>query len=288
MIGYIFLRIVGELFRLVPFRVVYMLSDGLAFLLFRVVGYRKKVVLENLQRAFPEKTEAEIVRIARLSYRNLTDVTLESIKSFTMSVEEANRRCPCLNSGVINQFLDKGQAVILTGSHYSNWEYTGLTMPPTFHGATVTAYKPLTNKIIDRFLNACRSRTGMELVSMDDMFRVMRKRVGEAAVYILLSDQSPSSRKSAHWVEFLGLDTASLPGADVMARKFKYPVLYYHVRRLRRGFYDVEFRMLCENPEEAEETGITRAYAKMLEAEIRAQPENWLWSHKRWKIRREG
>lgn len=287
MIGYIFLRIVGELFRVVPFRVLYVLSDALAFLLYAVIGYRKKVVFENLRRAFPGKSEAEIARIARLSYRNLTDVTLESVKSFSISTAEVTRRCPCLNPEIVNQFLDKGQAVILTGSHYNNWEYTGLSMPPAFHSATVTAYKPLTNKVIDRYLNECRSRTGMEMVSMDDMFRVMRKRAGEAAVYILLSDQSPSSRKSAHWVEFLGLDTASLPGADVLARKFKYPVLYYHVRRLRRGFYEVEFRVLCENPGQSEETGITRAYAGMLDAEIRKQPENWLWSHKRWKIRRE-
>jgi KDO2-lipid IV(A) lauroyltransferase len=102
-----------------------------------------------------------------------------------------------------------------------------------------------------------------------------------------LSDQSPSSKKSAHWVDFLGRDTASLPGLDVLARKFKLPVLYYHVRRLRRGFYEVEYFEICANPAEAAETDITRDYARRLETIIREQPENWLWSHKRWKMVRE-
>lgn len=287
MIGYIFLRMVSEFFRLVPFRLLYVLSDGLSFLLFKVIGYRKKVVFDNLRRAFPNKSDEEIYRIARLSYQNLTDVALESIKSFTTSLAELDRRCPCVNPEVVNRFLDNGSPVILTGSHYGNWEYTGLTMPPQFHKPLVTAFKPLTNKVIDRYLNERRSRAGMEMISMDDFFRTMRKRAGVPAVYVLLSDQSPSSRKSAHWVEFLGVDTASLPGADVLARKFNYPVVYYQVRRLRRGYYEIVFKLLSESPEKMEEMGITRAFSRALETDILEQPENWLWSHKRWKIRRE-
>ncbi len=284
MIGYFFLRLVAEIFRLVPFGAMYVLSDGLAFLLYNIIGYRKKVVLENLRRSFPEKNEDEIRHIARLFYQNLTDTTLETVKYFTTSFAETSRRCPVLNPEAVNLYLDRGQPVILAGSHYNNWEITGLTMPPTFHGTTVTAYKPLTNKVIDRYLNWTRSRTGMEMVSMEDTFKEMRKRAGEPIVWILLSDQSPSSRKSAHWVTFLGQDTASLPGMDVLARKFNYPVLYYHVRRVKRGFYEVEFSEIWKNPSEAAEMDVTRAYARRLEEKIRERPENWLWSHKRWKI----
>ena len=128
----------------------------------------------------------------------------------------------------------------------------------------------------------------MELVSMEETFKVMRKRANEAVVFILLTDQSPTSRKNAHWVEFLGQDTASLPGVDVLARKFNFPVLYYHVRRVRRGYYEVSFDEIWKDPSTAADMDITRAYARRLETEIRALPENWLWSHKRWKIRREG
>lgn len=288
MIGYFFLRVFIELFRLVPFRVLYVLSDGLAFLLYSIIGYRKKVVLDNLRRSFPEKNDDEIQRLVRLSYRNLADTTLETFKYFTASIPDIKRRCPVLNPEVVNQYLDRTQPVILTGSHYNNWEITGIAMPPAFHGVTVTAFKPLTNKLIDRYLNRSRARTGMELVSMEEMFKVMRKRSGEAVVWILLADQSPSSRKSAHWVEFLGQDTAALPGTDVLARKFNFPVLYYHVRRVKRGYYEVVFSEIWTHPAEASEMDITRAYTRHLEEKIREQPENWLWSHKRWKIRREG
>lgn len=287
MIGLFFLRVFTGLFRIVPFRVVYILSDGLAFLLFTVVGYRKKVVLENLRRAFPDKNEEEILRIARLSYRNLTDVTLETVKSIYTPIAEIQRRCRCLNPEVLNRYIDKGQTVILTGSHCGNWEYSGLAMPPAVHGPIIGVYKPLTNKGIDRYLNSRRSRTGLVMVSMDDMLRTVRKSTEQPVAIMLLSDQSPSNRKSAHWVEFLGVDSASLPGADVLARKFNFPVVHYHINRVRRGFYEINFSVLCDQPSGVEEMGITRMFARTLEAEIRANPEQWLWSHKRWKIRRD-
>ena len=280
-------RLFLQIFRLVPFPVLYVISDALAFLLCNIVGYRKKVILDNLQRAFPEKNEMGIRQIARANYRNLTDVTLETFKSFTASFLEMEQRAVCLNPEVVNQYLDRGQSIILTGSHLGNWEYTGLTMPPQFHGTTITAYKPLTNKGMDAYINHARSRTGMEMVSMDEIFKTIRKRSTQPNVFILLADQSPSSRKSAHWVTFFGQETASLPGADVMGRKFGLPVLYYRVFRTeRRGFYEIEFMDLCTDPSAATEMDITRAYARHLEADIRQHPEQWLWSHKRWKMER--
>lgn len=282
------LRVFLQIFRIIPFRALYVLSDALAFLLFTIVGYRRKVIFENLERAFPEKNNAEIKQIARATYRNLTDVTLETLKSFTTSMDEIDRRALCLNPEVVNQYLDRGQSVILTGSHLGNWEYSGLSMPPQFHGATVTAYKPLSNKKMDAYINQARSRTGMEMVAMDEVFKAIRKRSGEPTVFILLADQSPSSRKSAHWVDFLGQDTASLPGADVLGRKFGLPVLYYRVLRTeRRGFYEIDFTEICADPSLAGEMDITRAFAHRLETDIRQQPEQWLWSHKRWKMKRE-
>ncbi|HLP92862.1 MAG TPA: hypothetical protein VK168_02455 [Saprospiraceae bacterium] len=278
-----------HLFRLVPFRVLYVLSDVMAFFLHRVIGYRKGVIRDNLQRAFPEKTSEEIKALMKEAYRNLTDVTLETLKSFSTPTDEIDRRAVCLNVELVNQYLDRGQSIILTGSHLCNWEYSGLSMPLHFHGSTITAYKPLTNKKMDAYLNRARSRTGMEMVSMDDVFKTMRKRAegNQPAVFILLSDQSPSSRKSAHWVDFLGRDTASLPGADVLGRKFGLPVLYYRViRTSRRGFYDIEFAEICADPANAAEMSITRAYSQRLETDIREYPGQWLWSHKRWKMTR--
>lgn len=279
------LQFILQIFRLVPFSVLYVLSDALAFLLYKIIGYRRTVILDNLQRAFPEKSASEIRQITRATYRNLTDVTLETLKSFTAPYAEIERRVGCLNPELVNQYLGQGESIILTGSHLGNWEYSGLALPMQLQGATVLVYKPLTNKTMDAFLNRARRRTGSSTVAMDNLFKAMRKSVPSA--FVLLSDQSPSSRKSAHWVEFFGQETASLPGADVLGRKFEMPVLYYQVRRTeRRGFYEIEFSEICTDPSAAAEMDITRSYTRRLEADIRQQPEQWLWSHKRWKMKR--
>ncbi len=274
-----------QIFRLVPFSVLYVLSDAMAFFLYRIIGYRKKVIFENLHRAFPEKSEPEIKKIARGTYRNLTDVTLETLKSFTAPTAEIERRALCVNPELLNQYLDRGQSVILSGSHLGNWEYSGLVLPKFLSGTTVLVYKPLTNKKMDAFMNRARTRTGAATVAMKELVRALKSEA--TSTFVLLSDQSPSSRKSAHWIDFFGQDTASLPGADVLGRKFGMPVLYYRVQRTpNRGFYEIEFVELCSEPSAAVEMDITRAYARRLENDIREQPEQWLWSHKRWKMKR--
>ena len=286
-LGYFFTRLLIESFRFLPFWGLYRLSDALAFVLCRVVGYRREVVWDNLRRSFPEKSEAELAVLVRKSYLNLTDITLEAMKSHTLPVQEIQRRCPPLNPELINPYLDRGQSIILSGSHYNNWEYSGITIPPGFHGITIGSYKPLSNKLLDRYINQARSRTGLTLVDMESTFLTIRKREREnqTSIYFLMSDQSPSSRKSAHWVQFLGQKTASLPGVDVLARKFDFPVFYYHVQRLRRGFYEITYSEINLHPAEAEPTSISQAFADKLETIIRQQPENWLWSHKRWKMK---
>lgn len=287
-IGYWCTRLAVELFRFMPFWLLYRLSDGLAFLLYRIVGYRRQVVWDNLRRSFPEKTEAELAPIARESYRSMTDVMLETMKSFTLSVPEIERRCVSINPELVNRYLEKGQSVIISGGHYGNWEYSGVAVPPCLHGTTVIVYKPISNRYTDAFVNHSRVRTNMILVPMDATFATMRQHEKEklATAYILLADQSPSNRKAAHWVEFLGQDTPSLPGVDVLARKFRYPVLFYLIRRVRRGFYEVEYSEVWPNPAEAAEAEISQAFAQTMEAAIRRQPEPWLWSHKRWKMTR--
>jgi KDO2-lipid IV(A) lauroyltransferase len=287
-LGYIVLRIVVLLFYLVPFSLLYRLSDGFAFILYRAVGYRKKVVFGNLKRVFPDKTDAEIEKIAQGAYRNLTDVTLETFKVFTMSQAELQRRCPCLNPELVNQYLDKDQSVIISGSHYNNWEMACLTIPKGFHKPAITVYKPLSNRYTDQFTNDNRARGGMQMVSMESVFSAMRKQPADQPVaWMMVADQSPSSRKNAHWVSFLGQDSASLPGVDVLARKFKFPVLYFHITRLKRGFYELRYVELWPDPTTASEADITKAYARLVENEIRKAPENWLWSHKRWKMQRD-
>lgn len=282
-ISYWILRALAESFRLVPFWLLYRLSDMLAFLFEQVIGYRKQVMLDNLRRSFPEKTPEELHKILRAAYRNLTDITLETIKGFTVAQAELNRRCTYANPELANAYLERGQSLVIAGSHINSWEWPCMTLPLALHAPTFSVYKPLSNKIVDRYYNRRRGRAGMIMISMDDTFAVLRKHAQETGAYFFLSDQSPSSRKSVHWVRFLNQDTAFMPGVDFLARRFKYPVLYFHCERLRRGYYQVTFYEICTDPAAATEQEISRAYAALVENIIQKQPENWLWSHRRWK-----
>ncbi|MEQ1745406.1 MAG: hypothetical protein ABMA02_08275 [Saprospiraceae bacterium] len=287
-LSYLLTRLAIEMFRLVPFWLLYRLSDGLAFFLHRVVGYRRAVVRDNLRRSFPEKTDTERAAIAWRSYRNLTDVMLETLKSYTLPVREIGRRCVSVNPEVLNRHLDQGQSVLLCGGHYGNWEYSGVAMPPRFRGVTVGSYKPIANPQMNAYVNRTRSRTGMLLVRMEDTVSVLRRREQEhlPSVYLLLADQSPSNRKTAQWVPFLNQDTPHLPGPDVLSRKFRMPVVFCRVQRVRRGFYEIGYSDISPDPATAGEADITRAFAQKLESVIRERPEDWLWSHKRWKMKR--
>jgi Kdo2-lipid IVA lauroyltransferase/acyltransferase len=286
-IGFFFLQIGIQLFRLMPFGAVYALSDALAFLLYRVLGYRKQVVQSNLKNAFPDLSDTQLQALVPRIYRNLTDVTLETLKSYTLSLRQVQARSQGLNPEAINQLFAEGKSVILAGAHFNNWEYCGLTIPPQLTHPVWIVYKPLSNKVMDAYVNRQRARTGARLVSMDEVFGAMRRHRDEGpAMWIFLSDQSPSSRKSAHWVSFLHQDTACVPGNDVLGRKFGYPVMYFHIERLRRGFYQFSYHTICADPTQARETEITRAYSAFVEQKIRENPESWLWTHKRWKIKR--
>lgn len=286
-LSFFFLRILVELLRLLPFRALYVFSDFLAFLLYRVIGYRKAVIRESLSIAFPEKSAEELKFIVRETYRNLTDVSLETIKSFTTPIPELQKRCQVLNPEIIAEVLNQGQSVMLAGSHVNNWEYAALSMPFCFDQPMYAVYKPMTNKVIENYMTLKRGRGGIVPIPMDGVLSVMRKQQRTVASYMFISDQSPSSRKRAHWVTFFGRPTACLPGTDVLSRTFDYPVFSYHIKRVKRGFYTVEYAPLWLDPKESTEGEITRLYNRLLEVEIRQSPESWLWSHKRWKMKPE-
>ncbi|MDX2135573.1 MAG: lysophospholipid acyltransferase family protein [Saprospiraceae bacterium] len=287
-IGFLVLRLVVALFRLIPFWLLYRLSDGLAFLLHRVVGYRKTVVRNHLRRAFPEKSAAEIEQITRDAYRNLSDITLETIKGFSAPMSELNRRCRWVNPEVLNKYLNAGQSVLVNGGHINSWEWPCFTVGHWITGPVYVTYKPLTNAYVDRYYNAGRSRSGAHMISMEDTAVVIRAHHGkEAGAYFLISDQSPSSVKNAHWLDFFGIDTAFLPGPDFLARRYKYPVVFLYTRRVKRGFYEVVLEDFFPDPAQASDKTITAAYVELLEEIIRKEPGSWLWSHKRWKHTRQ-
>ena len=284
--GYIFFRILVFTFSLIPFWVLYIYSDILYFFLFHVFAYRKKVVYKNLKNSFTEKSEKEIHNIAKAFYTNLSDITVESIKGLSMSKKQLLKRYKVINLEFEQKYFEKGTGVIAIGSHYANWEWGVLCFSLQFSHETFGLYKPLSNKLTDKYIRKSRAAWGMNLIPIKDTNRHFQKKFKKPPMQIMVSDQSPSNLNKAHWIKFLNQDTACLHGAESYAKQYDLPVIYGDVQRVKRGFYEVKMLSVSEKPKETSEGEITEKFQHILEEIIIRKPENWLWSHKRWKHKR--
>lgn len=282
--SYLLFRIAVFLIQITPFPILYLFSDFVSFVLLRVLGYRKKVILKNLHNSFPQQSEHELQQHLPAIYRNLSDILLEGIKGMTISLAEMKKRYRVLNPEILDNCYQNNQSVLIAAAHYGNWEWTICYQHVFKHNAAIL-YKPLKNKQIDSFILKTRSRFDFHLRSITDT-RPMLNEFGESSLYVFISDQTPSNLIKADWVDFLNQDTPCLQGLDRHARRMKMPVFYSKVVRVKRGFYEVELIPICLQPAQTEKGEITRLYMSALEQQIRANPANWLWSHRRWKHNR--
>jgi KDO2-lipid IV(A) lauroyltransferase len=279
---YLFSMVVGSL----PFAVLYGISDALAFVLERIIGYRKEVIRENLRKSFPAMNAEELQKITSLFYRNLSDVLLEGIKAFRMSKKQVLARYRILNPGIVNPYLESGQGVICVTGHYGNWEWGALSPPLQMPSKFVAFYKPMNDPRFDRFVRKNRSRFGTHLSPIRETTKTFEDNRGIPVIYLMAADQSPSNREAAYWADFLGRDTAFLHGPEKHARINNYPVVFAAIRRVKRGFYELGLSVIAENPSVLPDGEITRRYAEKMESLIMEYPANWLWSHRRWKLTR--
>jgi Kdo2-lipid IVA lauroyltransferase/acyltransferase len=269
---------------LIPFRVLYVFSDLIRLILHKVVGYRKKVIIQNLKGSFPSLSEREIAQTVKSVYKNLADVTVESIKGFAMNNRQVKERYKILNVELIEHYLAQGRSIIALPAHFNNWEWGSLA-PGLFTKYPIIAlYKPLSNKYIDSYLRKSRSKFGTTLSSIYLTAFTFRANNGIPSVFVLAADQSPSNAGKSYWVDFMGRKTAFLHGPEKYARMYNMPVLYADVQRVKRGFYTLNLSVITENPAELADGEITKAYAAKLEEAIRKSPGSWLWSHRRWKL----
>ena len=226
--------------------------------------------------------------IEREYYHHMCDLLVEGIYNLFATPQSIMKRYHFVNRELVNRYYEKGESVVLMSAHYNNWEYmiTSLNYQLMHHGVGVG--KPLDDKAVAGFVTRRRSRYGTEIVDQTDVRQTMsyyqQHRVPVA--YMMLSDQSPSNEHKSYWTTFLNQETPFLYGAEYFARKYNMPVLYYEVRKLRRGWYEVRFDTLCDHPNEVPQYAITAEYARRLEATINAAPQYWLWSHRRWKRKR--
>lgn len=272
---------------IMPFRIMYLFSDLVYFLIFYLIGYRRKVVSENLRSSFPEKNEAEIRQLTKKFYHHLCDISIESIKGFSMSPQELILRHHILNPELAEYYYSKGLSVITVPGHYNNWEWGSLSPGLQIKYPIVGFYKPMSNKLVDAYAKRHRAKFNTRLASIHETAHTFEALSGTPQAYIMASDQSPTNLKDCYWFEFLHHDTPWLHGPEKYARKFNWPVVYVDIQKVKRGYYDLNLVVLTDNPSSLPDGEITRLYAAQLEKSILQEPAYWLWSHRRWKHSRK-
>ncbi|MBQ8046595.1 MAG: lysophospholipid acyltransferase family protein [Prevotella sp.] len=275
---------------LLPLRLLYVFSDAVSWLMFRVIKYRHKTILKNLSSSFPEKNEREIRLLERNFYRYLCDYFVETVKLMTMSERQLCRRMTFTGMEELNRVLDKGQSCAIYLGHYGNWEWiVSLPLWTSDHVQCGQIYHPLENASFDRLFLKVRERFGARCIPMKDTLRsILQYRQQKKVVCIgYISDQAPHWSNIHHWIDFLHHDTPVLTGAERIVKSVDHAVFYGDVTRPRRGYYNCEMRLISEHPKGQSDWNITDIYFKELENTILRAPELYLWSHKRWKRTRE-
>ena len=268
-----------------PIHLLYGLADFVSFVLYYIIGYRKKVVQNNLRNSFPEKTDKEIHIISKRFYHHLADIFIEAILNLRLSQKKLFERYRCTNAELLLPYYEAGKSVILMSAHYNNWEYMITTLEHQLKHHGVGVGKELSNKKLDKYLNKYRTRYGTEVVfanKVRDTFEYYNK-YNVPTAYMMLSDQSPNDINKCFWTTFMNQETGFIFGAEHFAKKYDYAVFYYDVHKVKRGYYEITFQLITERPMEEGYGYITERYVHLLEETIRRKPEYWLWSHRRWK-----
>lgn len=267
---------------LLPLRVLYILSDGFYVLVYHILKYRRPIVFSNLQIAFPEKTPAERIAIAKKFYKNFIDTFIETIKMVSASDAYIRKRVSG-NWEVLNDLYKTGRSCQIHLGHTFNWEWANLAgakeMPYTFLGV----YMPITNKVLDRLFRRLRAKSGTVLLPATDMRKAMLPWRNRQYCIGLVADQAPSAPEKSFWLNFFGKPTGFVTGPETGARASNIPVVFANIEKPRRGYYKVVFTLAEVQPANFERGALTLRYARYLEDVIRRQPDMWLWSHRRWK-----
>jgi Kdo2-lipid IVA lauroyltransferase/acyltransferase len=275
------------LLSILPFPLLYLLSDGLYFLLYYCIGYRKEVVYQNLHNSFPGKPDNELKAIRKAYYRYLCDLTLETFKTLTISRKAMLRHCSfsAEATALFSKLADEKKSIVLVMGHLGNWEWAGNSFSITCKQQLYVIYHPISNKHFDGLMYRMRTRFGTKLIAMKDTFKEMLRNRNEVSATAFIADQTPAP-DSAYWTTFLNQDTPIFKGTEVIAKKLNYPVVYANVKRVKRGYYEIFAEMLTDNSANTTEGQISELHTKRLEKDILAVPATWLWSHRRWKHKR--
>lgn len=282
-LGYPFLWLLSKL----PFRLLYILSDFLSFVTYYLIGYRKKVVRQNLKIALPNLSNKERHVIERKFYRHLTDLFLEMIKTTSISQKEMENRFKFTNLDTYLELEKKGKSIAIFAGHYASYEWLiSMNRYISFTGFAI--YKRIANPYFDKVVQKIRSKFGAKLIATKDTASAIEtnEKNGVLGAYGFATDQSPKIWKIYHWANFMGINSPVVTGAEMLAKKHHLNVAFLMVKKIKRGYYEATFEVPFENPNAVPDYEITDLFMQRLEVQIKSAPEYYLWTHKRWKIKR--
>lgn len=269
---------------ILPFRLLYAVSDGLYMLLYHILGYRKKVVTSNLNLVFPDKSEKEIKTIRKKFYKHLCDMFLEMAKTMSISDASLKKRFKLKNPEEFRRLEGLNKSILLMYGHYASWEWSlELQNHVSYKGFGV--YKKLANKHFDKLVRDIRSKFKTTLISTKESIGIINhnETKGIKSIIAFLSDQSPKPKKDVYWSNFMGINVPCFTGAERLAKKLDLTIAYLKVTKVKRGFYEAEIMSLAETPNDYKDYQLTDMFLREVEKQIYEAPEYYFWTHKRWK-----
>lgn len=267
-------------------RVLYIIGDLIRMIMFDIAGYRKQIIADNLHQAFPDKSPKEVAAIQQKFYKNFCDQWMETLKAISMPVRVLQQNCPG-NWEVLKGHLQENRNVVLLLGHFFNWEWANLACAMQIEKTYAGVYLPLSNIIFDRLILHMRTRSGAMMISMKSLKGGFSKLTSKPYVLALIADQNPSVPDVAYWHSFMHREAPFFKGSVQMAIRSQAAILLASIRKEKRGLYRIAFHTLTENAKNHAAEELMNAYINFLEDELRSQPENWLWSHRRWKHTRQ-
>lgn len=266
-----------------PLQVLYVFTDIFYLLLITCIPYRKSVILGNIDRSFPMKSEKEKTKIRRQFYRHFTDLLAEGVKNLSISKKELLKRFEVENPEIMKDLHSKGKDVILVSGHYNNWEWLITAQALLFKHKAFGIGMPLTSRFWDSKINERRERFGLKVVNAANYRNALKSNTTSPKVILTLADQSPGDANKSYWLNFLNQKTPVLFGTEMMAHEFNCAVVFFATEKIKRGHYRMKLSLISDEPKEMAWGQITEAHTSRLEQEIVRHPQYWLWSHKRWK-----
>ena len=288
LVGFILIYPILYLISLLPFRVLYLISDVFYLIIYRVFKYRTKVVRENLRLVFPKKSNEDLFEIEKKFYKHLCDLIFEALKSLTISKKELLKRYQFKNIEILKEIDNTNKSTILMCAHHGNWEWIFI-LQNYFSTKGYGVYKKLNNKYFDKLIKNIRAKHNTHLISTKETITTLLgdARNNEKFIAGFVADQSPQKSREGHWADFMGIEVPTHTGAEAIAKKLNIPVIFFNVDKVKRGYYEVTFEPISYEPKNEEKFYITETYNKIVEKYVRQTPELYLWTHRRWKHRKK-